>query len=107
MNPIDTTLTTSGNSTAVVLPKILLRMSGLGTQVTLEAKKGKIIISQSNRPRQDWSTQIKQLVETHGDPACEFLAMPTAGDDSWDDLPWDGPAFEDWQQAKGRRGQVS
>src|SRR5665647_1980651 len=98
MNAINTTLTTSGNSVAVRLPKDLLRMSGLGTNVTLEAKQGKIIISKVLNPRANWAVQISALVAAAGDSAQEFSDMDAAANDGLDDLPWDGPSFEDWHK---------
>ena len=98
MNAINTTLTTSGNSVAVRLPKDLLRMSGLGTNVTLEAKQGKIIISKVVNHRANWAAQISALVAAVGDSAQEFSDMDLAANDGLDDLPWDGPSFEDWQK---------
>jgi antitoxin component of MazEF toxin-antitoxin module len=97
MNAINTTLTTSGNSVAVRLPKDLLRMSGLGNRVQLEAKQGKIIISKVANAREGWGAQIKALTLANGDPAEEFDDMRMA-DSGLDDLPWDGPSFEDWQK---------
>jgi len=104
MTTIDTTLTTSGNSVAVRLPRELLRMSGLTdkSRVRLEAKKGKIIISKSTSPRQQWGVQIKALMRTEKDPAQEFDNMNAASNDGLDNLPWDGPSFEDWQKTHGK-----
>lgn len=101
MNTIDTTLTTSGNSTAVRLPKELLRMSGFNSKsrVRLEAAKGKIIISKSTNPREGWSAKIKSLVKLEGDPTLEFRDMDNYLGDELDELPWDGPSFEEWQNA--------
>jgi len=97
MNAINTTLTTSGNSVAVRLPKDLLRMSGLGDKVKLEAKQGKIIISKVSNPRKEWGKQIKALVAL-GDPAKEFEDLEVTASDGLNSLPWDGPTFEDWQR---------
>lgn len=102
MNAIDTTLTTSGNSVAVRLPKELLRMSGLSSKVRLEAKQGKIIISKATNSREGWGTQIKALAAATGDPAKEFDDMDTAGEDNLKDLPWNGPSFEDWQKSNAK-----
>lgn len=95
---ITTNLTTSGNSVAVRLPRELLRASGLGSRVKLEAKRGKVIISKVDDPRADWDEQIKALVAAYGDPAKEFQDMGKTARDGLDDLPWDGPSFEEWQK---------
>lgn len=105
MKTIYTTLTTSGNSVAVRLPKELLAMSGLTKNVALEAKQGKIIISKAKMPRQNWGTQIQKLAATEGsDPAQEFDTMLVAETDGLDDLPWDGPSYEEWykHEASGK-----
>jgi antitoxin component of MazEF toxin-antitoxin module len=68
MSTITTTLTTSGNSVAVRLPKELLRMSGLGRNVILEVKQDKIIISKAVNPREGWKRQIEKEVAAHGLP---------------------------------------
>lgn len=98
MNAINTILTTSGNSVAVRLPKALLKMSGLGSKVKLEAKKGKIIISKSADTRDGWGVQIKALIAANGNPVREFEDMKAATLDGFETLPWDGPTFEDWQK---------
>ena len=69
MNTINTNLTTSGNSVAVRLPKELLRMSGLKSNVTLEARQGKIIISNPIHVREGWQQQIEKEVSLNGLPA--------------------------------------
>lgn len=104
MASIDTTLTTSGNSAAVRLPKDLLRMSGISdkSRVRLEAKKGKIIISKSADPREGWADQIKSLMQAEKEPTKEFGDMNAAANDGLDSLPWDGPSFEEWQKTHGR-----
>lgn len=51
---------------AVRLPKELLKMSGLTKRVTLQAKKGRIIISKASNPREGWQEQIKREIAAHG-----------------------------------------
>ncbi len=96
MNAINTNLTTSGNSVAIRLPKELLRMSGLGNNVKLEAKEGKIIISKLENIRDGWDDQIKSLVLDGFDPTSEFDDINEL--DDFENLPWDGPSFEEWKQ---------
>lgn len=102
MTVINTKLTTSGNSVAVRLPKELLKMSGLGDQVTLEAKKGKIIISKASNPKASWDEQIEKIIKKYGDPTDEFKDFRSSTGDEWDNLPWDGPSYEEWQK-NGRK----
>lgn len=100
MNTVDTTITTSGNSAAVRLPRELLRMSGLygKSKVRLSAKKNQIIITKSTNPREGWEEQIDTLLLTESDPSQEFGDMKTASNDGLNDLQWDGPSFEEWQK---------
>jgi antitoxin component of MazEF toxin-antitoxin module len=100
---IKTTLTTSGNSVAVRLPKSLLQMSGLTDKVTLQAKKGKIIISKPSNPRENWGKNIKAMVEKYGDPSEEFTELNDAlADDGLGSLAWDGITYEEWLKTNGR-----
>ena len=100
MNTINTTLTTSGNSVAVRLPKTLIKMSGLGNSVKLEAKQGKIIISKSTNVRDGWGTQIQALINNNGDPTGEFNDMKTTGLDGLKSAPWNNSDF-------GENGKIS
>ena len=101
MNVINTNLTTSGNSVAVRLPKELLKMSGLGNKVTLQAKKGQIIISKPVNTREGWEDEITILVAANGDAAKGFDDMAPSANDGLVDLPWDGPTFEEWKKSNG------
>ena len=79
-------------------------MSGFNSKsrVRLEAAKGKIIISKSNNPRDGWSDKIKSLMKSEGDPSIEFSNMNDSTKDGLEELPWDGPSFEEWQNNHGK-----
>jgi antitoxin component of MazEF toxin-antitoxin module len=104
MTSIDTTLTTSGNSVALRLPKEVLRMSGLNgkSKVKISARRNQIIVTKSTNPRDGWEDQIDGLLLIEGDPNKEFVDMKAADSDGLDELPWDGPSFEDWQKSHGK-----
>lgn len=104
MNAIDSTITTSGNSAAVRLPKELLRMSGLTnkSKVKLSAKKNQIIITKKSNSREGWEEQIEALFIAGDNPSKEFKDMKLADNDGLGDLPWDGPSFEEWQKTHGK-----
>ena len=104
MTSIETKLTTSGNSVAVRLPKELLRMSGLSgkSKIRVSAKKNQITITKSTNPREGWEEQIDAILLTEGDPSKEFKDMRRAESDGLDDLPWNGPSFEEWQKTHDR-----
>lgn len=59
MATLRTKLTTSGNSRAVRLPKVLLELSQLNDIVELEAKDGQIIIRNVASLRDGWEDMIK------------------------------------------------
>lgn len=96
MATIPTRLTTSGNSKAVRLPKALLELSQLGDAVELEALPGEIIIRTAKSPRAGWREQIEKVLVEHGDPVAEFSEWDLTGADGLDDIPWDGPTYEEW-----------
>lgn len=77
-------------------------MSGLTSAITLEAQDGAIIIRRAKSPREGWSGQIKTLTATEDDPTEEFNDMGTTASDGLDDLPWDGPSFEEWQRTNAK-----
>jgi antitoxin component of MazEF toxin-antitoxin module len=97
MNTIKTTLTTSGNSVAVRLPKELLRMSGLTDTVILEVHDGQIIIRKADNPREGWSEKTNELLAKVGDPSGEFRDM-TGSENDLARLPWNGLTHEEWRQ---------
>ncbi len=99
MNKINTTLTTSGNSIAVRLPKEVLKMSGLGKNITLEVSEGQIVIRKANNPREGWAEQITKLNARYGDPTEEFKDLGVHMADHADNTPWNGVSFEDWQKS--------
>ena len=79
-------------------------MSGLNgkSKVQISAKKDQIIITKSTNPREGWEAQIDKLLVAEGDPNKEFNDMKAADNDGLNDLPWDGPSFEDWQKNHGK-----
>lgn len=79
-------------------------MSGLNSRskVRVSAKKDQVIITKSANPREHWEAQIDKLLASEGDPGKEFNDMKAAANDGLDNLPWDGPSFEEWQQAHGK-----
>lgn len=72
MNPINTTMISSDDHVTIFFPKELLRLSGLNSRVQVQARRGKIIISNSTNPREGWSNQIKSLITSNGNPGQEF-----------------------------------
>jgi antitoxin MazE len=74
-----------GNSRGVRIPKLLLEQSGLGAEVELELRDGKIIIGPASRPRRGWEAAFLSMAE-HGDDAVLDAAAPGP---SWDDEEWE------------------
>jgi antitoxin component of MazEF toxin-antitoxin module len=98
MSTISTRLTTSGNSKAVRLPSALLKLSQLGDAVELEARPGEIVIRTAQHPRADWPEKIQKILAEYGDPANEFTGLDIMSGDGLEDVPWDGPSYEEWSK---------
>jgi len=78
-------------------------MSGLVDKVTLQAKKGKIIISKPTNPREGWDRNIKSMIEKYGDPSEKFSDLNNAlVDEGLDNLKWNGITYEKWLKDNGR-----
>lgn len=73
-------------------------MSGLTHAVSLEAKEGQIIISNSIDTREGWHEQIGTLGERYGDPTAELADLRTNASDELDTLAWEGMSYEDWRK---------
>ena len=96
MSTISTRLTTSGNSKAIRLPKALLALSQIGDAVELEARPGEIVIRSAKSPRAGWREQIEKVSAELGDTADEFSGWNAIAADGFDDIPWNGPTYEEW-----------
>lgn len=99
MATIPTRLTTSGNSKAVRLPKTLLKLSQLGDAVELEARPGEIIIRSAKSPRAGWREQIDHVLAADPNalaPDSDLDVWNDAANDEFDDIPWDGPTYQEW-----------
>lgn len=59
MRTIKLRLAKDGNNTTAIIPKEILKISGLKGTVNLKVKKGRIIVSHSSHPRNGWDEQIK------------------------------------------------
>ena len=66
MTIITTKLVKDGNSQAIRLTKPVLEMSQLTGPLKLEVKKGQIIISSNNNPREGWREAIEKEIKTNG-----------------------------------------
>jgi antitoxin MazE len=74
-----------GNSQGVRIPKPLLEQSGLGEEVELEVKDGRIVIGPVSRPRQGWDAAFRSMAE-HND---DTLLDPDVLAHSWDEEEWE------------------
>jgi antitoxin component of MazEF toxin-antitoxin module len=87
MSIITAKLVKDGNSVAVRLPKVILKMSGLHGTVGLTAKKGRIVVSQARKARADWPLKMQELI-THNAKIAkndEFSAWDNTLSDGLDD----------------------
>lgn len=90
MSKILAKLVKDGNSMAVRLPKAALEMSGLSGTVSLEAKKGVIILSRVKHPREGWAERFQKITpeELKADKK-EFKAWDNTLADGLEDIPYD------------------
>ncbi len=72
-----------GNSRGVRLPKPLIDQAGLADQVELRVRKGAIIISPANGPRDGWAEAAKQLRERQEERLVDDLTPTRFDDDEW------------------------
>lgn len=80
-----TRLTKYGNSMGVRIPKAMLEESGLYGEVKLEAREGKITISQPlKQARLGWSDAYARMASRHDD---ELLLPDSIGGDM-DEADW-------------------
>ncbi len=85
MTTITTKLVKDGNSVAVRLPKHLLALSGLHTDVQMEVKKGMITLRAVSTPRSEWREHIARIIET--DPRARALDQDL---EAWETTVSDG-----------------
>lgn len=74
-------ITTSGNSKAVRLPKVLLALTSIENEITLSVKDNAIIIqpAKSASPRAGWAEQIAADIKVNG-------PYPVTTEDEWGGL---------------------
>ncbi len=79
-------------------------MSGISGRVEMEARKGQIIIRMPKNPRAGWKQQIRKvLAEEAHIKDDDFEDMAAASADGLDDLPWDGPSYEEWLKQNAKK----
>jgi antitoxin MazE len=63
-----------GNSRGVRLPKAIIELAGLTSDVEIAVRDNQVVISSAKRknPRAGWEEQIKKALAEHGDDIDEF-----------------------------------
>ena len=81
-----TTIRNIGNSKGIILPKNILAQCDIETDVSIEVKDHRIIITASPEPkRKGWEKAFKEMAENNDDT----LIMPDIfNDENTDDWTW-------------------
>ncbi|HEX21372.1 MAG TPA: AbrB/MazE/SpoVT family DNA-binding domain-containing protein [Actinobacteria bacterium] len=74
-----------GNSQGIRIPKIILEQSHIGTEVELEVKDKKIVISPASKPRQGWEKKFQRMTEKSDDRLIDKSRIIT----QWDSDEWE------------------
>ena len=67
------------NSRGLRIPKLLLDKAGLGSEVQIEVKKDKLIISAAKHPRDGWEESAREMA-ANGDDVLLDPYVPTQFD---------------------------
>ena len=57
-----------GNSKGIIIPAKFLKIFGFENVVNVEVEEGKLIISPSKKPRENWDKLISSEIEKSGQP---------------------------------------
>ncbi len=72
-----------GNSKGVRLPKPLIAEAGLGDEVEIRARKGRIVISVASRPRAGWAEAARLARERGEDRLLDPPASTRFDEEEW------------------------
>lgn len=75
-----------GNSRGIRIPKAVLDELGLGGEIELTIRGGKLILSRASRPRRGWDRAFAAMAG-RGDDRLVHGEQPGAS--SWDEEEWD------------------
>jgi antitoxin MazE len=75
-----------GNSRGIRIPKVLIEETGLGEEVEIEGKKGRLIVRPAGRPRMGWDAAFKKMADAGDDALLDGeMHIPT----SWEETDWE------------------
>lgn len=80
-----TSIVRIGNSQGIRIPKAIIEQCQLGTDVELEVKDKKLIISPVSGPRQGWGDKFAAMAAS-GD--AELIDGELVNQSSWDENEW-------------------
>jgi antitoxin MazE len=73
-----------GNSQGIRIPKAIIEHCGFEKDVEFEIHKKTLVVRSSKKPRQDWETAFKMMVENGDDKL-----MDSEIRSSWDEAEWE------------------
>ncbi len=65
---METNIISIGNSKGIIIPAKLLKSNGFNNIVNIEFEKGKLVITPTKKPRENWNSLIKNEIEKNGQP---------------------------------------
>lgn len=72
-----------GNSPGIRLPRVLLNKEKLGNEVELQSEPGRIIISNTTRPRTGWTEAARRMREKGDDSLIDTPVTTRFGKIGW------------------------
>jgi antitoxin MazE len=82
---VKTSIVKIGNSQGIRIPKLLIRQLQLTGEVELTVKHNQLMIKPSQRPRQGWDEQFRQMAERQDDRLLDEDAVSLT---QWDQDEW-------------------
>jgi antitoxin MazE len=75
-----------GNSQGIRIPKPLLDQSGLGSEVELTVRPGRLVIRAPHRPRHGWDEQFRAMAERGDDKLLDGELLRLT---EWEQQEWE------------------
>jgi antitoxin MazE len=82
---VKTSIVKIGNSQGIRIPKLLIRQLQLTGEVELTVKHNQLMIKPSQRPRQGWDGQFRQMADRRDDRLLDKDAVSLT---QWDQDEW-------------------
>lgn len=82
---METNIISIGNSKGIIIPSKLLKSNGFNNIVNIEFEKGKLIITPTKKPRENWEILLKNEIFKNGQSS---LLIPSFFEDE-ENFDWE------------------